>query len=79
MYLHINKNCVIKNDSVIGVFSMENIENTKEYKKLCENLKENIIDLSENQPKTFLLTKEGNKVKGYILKIGVNTIKKRMI
>lgn len=79
MYLHINKNCVIKNDSVIGIFSIENIQNTKEYKNLCENLKENIIDLSENQPKTFLLTKENNVVKGYILKIGVNTIKKRKI
>lgn len=77
MYLHIGKNCVIKNNSVIGVFSFKNIENTKEFKNLQENLQNNIIDLSNGKAKTFILTEENDLVKGYISNIGTSTIKKR--
>ena len=74
MYLHINKNCVIKNDSVIGIFSIDNI-NIDDF----ENIKDNIEDLSDGTPKTFILTMEDGKAKGYILKLNAETIKKRKI
>ncbi len=79
MYLHIGKNCVIKNKCVIGIFSIANIKDTDEYKKLKENMKENINDVSNGQNKTFILTKEDNIIKGYISNIGIDTIKKRKI
>lgn len=72
MYLHINKNCVIKNNSVIGIFSKEIIP------KLSENV-ENIKDLSDGNPKTFILTENKGKFIGYISKLNVDTIKKRKI
>lgn len=71
MYLHINKNCVIKNDSIIGIFSINNIDNFKNI--------DNIIDLSDGNPKTFILTEENGVTKGYIIKLNVDTIKKRKI
>ncbi len=74
MYLHINKNCVIKNDSVIGIFSIDNI-NIDDF----ENIKDNIEDLSDGTPKTFILTIKDGKAKGYILKLNAETIKKRKI
>ena len=77
MYLHIGKNCAIKNDSIIGIFSYDNIKNTKEFKNLYENIIENIIDISEKQQKSFILTKKDSIIKGYITNIGTNTIKKR--
>lgn len=77
MYLHIGKNCAIKNSSIIGIFSYDNIKNTKEYKNLYENMKKNIIDISNNQQKTFILTESDYVVKGYITNIGTNTIKRR--
>ena len=77
MYLHIGKNCAIKNDSIIGIFSYDNIKNTKEFKNLYENMNENIIDISEKQQKSFILIEKDSVVKGYITNIGTNKIKKR--
>ena len=77
MYLHIGKNCAIKNNSIIGIFSYDNIKNTKEFKNLYENMNENIIDISDKQPKSFILTEKDKIIKGYITNIGTNTIKKR--
>lgn len=77
MYLHIGKNCAIKNNSIIGIFSYDNIKNTKEFKNLYENMDKNIIDISDKQPKSFILTEKDDVIKGYITNIGTNTIKKR--
>lgn len=72
MYLHINKNCVIKNDSIIGIFSIDDIEKVRESA-------ENIEDYSEGTPKSFVLTEENGKTKIYITKLNVDTLKKRKI
>ena len=77
MYLHIGKNCAIKNNSIIGIFSYDNIKNTKEFKRLYENMDKNIIDISDKQPKSFILIEKDNIIKGYVTNIGTNTIKKR--
>lgn len=77
MYLHIGKNCAIKNNSIIGIFSYDNVKNTREFKNLYENIKENIIDISDEQPKSFILTEKDNIVRGYVTNIGTSTIKKR--
>ena len=46
-------------------------------KNLYENMKENIIDISDDQPKSFILTEKDKVVRGYVTNIGTNTIKKR--
>ncbi len=79
MYLHIGKDFVINNKNIIGIFNIDYIKNTKEYKSLYENLENqgNIEIISENQNKTFILVEEKNKIKGYVTNIGTNTIMKR--
>lgn len=81
MYLHIGKNCVIKDNSVVGIFDIEKISNTQEYQNIYNYLQanKNIIDISSNQKNTFVLTEDNKKIKGYISNIGTNTIKKRKI
>lgn len=64
-----------------GIFNIENIENTIEYKNLYEELysKRKIEDISCNQKNSFILLESGKEVKGYISNIGTNTMKKRKI
>ena len=47
------------------------------YKDLEEN--DNIIDLSEGEGKSFILVEKNKEKKGYVAKIGANTILKRLI
>jgi len=78
MYLHIGKDCVINNKEIIGLFSLEYIKNTKEYKRLYENLENmnNIINISD-EDKTIIITEKDNKVKGYMSNISTTTLAKR--
>ena len=81
MYLHIGKNCVIKEKEIIGIFDIEKIHKTPEYMNLAKKLEEekNLLDISLNQKNSFILTKEKNVIKGYVSNIGTNTMKKRKI
>ena len=79
MYLHIGKEYVINNKEVIAIFNLEYIKNTKEYKKMYEQLEKNktIINISKNQEKTFILTEKSGLEKGYLTNIAASTIGKR--
>ena len=79
MYLHIGKDFVIKKKDIIGIFNIEYIKNTKEYKTMYANLEEinNLINVSDKSDKTFILLKHNESIKGYITNIGSNTIGKR--
>ena len=79
MYLHIGKEYVINNNDIIGIFNLEYIQNTKEYKKMYEQLeRENSIkNVSKSQEKTFILTEKNGVKKGYLTNIGASTIGKR--
>ena len=71
MYLHIGKDIIINNEDIIGIFNIDYVKNTKEYKKMIECLKENgdLINISDNQNKTFILTEKNPLIKGYITNI----------
>ena len=79
MYLHIGKDFVIKKKDIIGIFNIEYIKNTKEYKSMYKSLeeKDNLINVSDKQDKTFILLEDNKNIKGYITNIGSNTIGKR--
>ena len=66
---------------LFGVFNIEKIENTDEYKNLCEMLenKKKLEKISEDKNNSFILTEYKNDIKGYISNIGTNTMKKRKI
>ncbi len=75
MYLHICKETIIKQESIIGIFKMSTIEKTKEFNDLKDNYEKNnnLIDESDNDKKSFIITND----KGYISNISVETLEKR--
>ncbi len=79
MYLHIGKEYVINNNDIIGIFNLDYIKNTKEYKKMYELLDKEkaIINVSKTQEKTFILTEKNGIKKGFLTNIGASTIGKR--
>lgn len=81
MYLNIGKEYIIKSKDIIGIFNIDYIKNTKEFKSLCKSLEEqkNIIKATTEKEKTFILVENNKNKKGYITNIGVNTIAKRLI
>lgn len=78
MYLHIGKDCVIEEKKIIAIFNIETIKKNKEYNNFFENIKNNLIDISDGIEKTLILIKDKNK-KGYITNISSTTLKKRNI
>ena len=81
MYLHIGKDCIINSKDVIGIFNLDYIGNTREYKTLYKRLEEEkkISFVSEKQEKTMVLVKDKKEEKAYFTNIGVYTIAKRLI
>lgn len=79
MYLHIGKDLIINNNDIIGIFNIDYIKNTKEYKAMYKSLEDenNIFRVADVQPKTFILVEKNNNVKGYLTNIGSTTIGKR--
>ena len=81
MYLHIGKDFIINSRTIIAIFNIDYVKNTKEYKAMYKSLEEsgNIVFVSDKKGMSFILTEENNIKKAYITNIGVNTIAKRMI
>ena len=81
MYLHIGKDLSLNSKDIIGIFNIDYIKNTKEYKSMYKSLQEDgkILDISDYTNKSFILIEKNKDKKGFITKIGVNTITKRLI
>ena len=79
MYIHIGKDLVMKEEDIIGIFNLDYIGNTKEYRNFKSNLEEQKLlkIITPNLGKTFILTECKGKTKAYITNIGASTIGKR--
>lgn len=79
MYIHIGKDLVMKEEDIIGIFNLDYIGNTKEYRNFKSNLEEQKLlkTITPNLGKTFILTESKGKTKAYITNIGASTIGKR--
>ena len=78
MFINISKDIIIKTEDIIGIFNLDYIKNTKEYRNFFNNMidKKEIIKIS-NIEKTFILIKNKKGIKGYITNVSANTIGKR--
>jgi hypothetical protein len=80
MYLHIGGEYMIKKDSIIGIFDLENTtisKITKEYLTDKEKTSK-VITVNEEMPKTFIVSNNNNITKVYITSISSKTLEKRI-
>lgn len=78
MYLHIGKDKMINRKDIIFILDYKGLKENKIFNEFFENIKkENIKDISENNPKTIVITKEENAIKAYISNISSNTLANR--
>ena len=79
MYLHIGKDVVIKSENIVAIFDIPSIEKKNSLENICKNLgiSDKIIDVSENNKKSLIITNKNNETKGYISNISSITLGKR--
>ena len=63
MYLHIGKDTLIDTNGIIAILNIETLEK--------------IIDVSEKNKKSLIITVEKNETRGYISNISTSTLERR--
>ncbi len=80
MYIHLGGDYVVREEKIIGIFDLENTtvsKKTRDFLSSCEKRKE-VINVSYELPKSFILTGDKNKAKVYISQISPSTLSKRL-
>lgn len=79
MYLHIGKEKIIKTDEIVGIFDLDTAtisKSTRKYLTLAEK-KGDVVNVTSELPKTFIVCKEKGKRRVYISQISSATLNKR--
>lgn len=78
MYLHIGKDEMIKKENILFILDYKNLKEDKIFQDFIQNIpKENKMDISGENPKSIIITKENEKIKVYISNISSNTLASR--
>ena len=80
MYIHLGGDYVIRQDEIIGIFDMENTtvsQKTRSFLSKAEKRKE-VINVSYELPKSFVITNKNKKNKVYISQISPATLSNRL-
>lgn len=81
MYIHLGEEIVVRSADVIGIFDIENTsvsKHTKEFLAFSEK-RGNVVNVSYEMPKSFVICKNGEKETVYISQISAATLSKRSL
>ncbi|MBQ8533472.1 MAG: DUF370 domain-containing protein [Clostridia bacterium] len=79
MFLHLGQDTVIKTDSIVGIFDLDNttvMKSSREYLNKAEKLKQ-VVYVSYELPKSFVVCVENGKRNVYISQLSSQTLIKR--
>ena len=79
MYLHLGQDIVIKSSDIVGIFDLEKTSVSKKTKEFISKASKHaeVITVSYEMPKSFIITKENGIEKIYISQISCTTLLKR--
>ena len=81
MYLHLGNDYIVKTQTVVGIFDLETSTINKHTRKMLSvfQKKGDVINVTDEMPKTFILCKEENgREKIYVSNISSATLLKRL-
>lgn len=79
MYIHLGQNVVVEENSIIGIFDMDNTTESKITINFLNNAEKSgrIINISEDIPKSFVVCQKNDKVTVYLSQLNPATLMKR--
>ena len=80
MYLHLGEKIVIRTESIIGIFDLDNTTISKNTRNFLTRAEKNgeVINVSYELPKSFIVCMKNKERKVYISQIAANTLYKRI-
>ena len=81
MYLSIGGDMAVRESSILGIFDLDNTSYSKHTRNFLSHAEENgqVIPVSQDLPKSFLLSREYGMDHVYLLQFSSGTMEKRMM
>ncbi|MBO5211175.1 MAG: DUF370 domain-containing protein [Clostridia bacterium] len=79
MYIHLGNEMVVSEKDIVGIFDLETTTISKHSRKFLEiaEKQKQVINVSYELPKSFIITNKNNENKVYISQISTGTLQKR--
>ncbi len=80
MYLHLGAGAVVRTDSIVGVFDLDNTSQsqiTRRYLAAAEKSGQ-VVNVAEDIPKSFVVCRDGDKTAVYLSQMSPQTLFKRI-
>ena len=79
MYIHLGNEMVVSEKDIVGIFDLETTTISKHSRKFLEiaEKQKQVINVSYELPKSFIVTSKNNENKVYISQISTSTLQKR--
>ena len=80
MYIPIGSDMSVRDKSIIGIFDLDNTTYSKHTRKFLSQAERNgeVVTVTEDIPKSFLLTSEFGMDRVYLCQFNAATLEKRM-
>ncbi|MCX7715067.1 MAG: DUF370 domain-containing protein [Clostridia bacterium] len=79
MFLHLGRDVLVNTKNVVAIFDMDNTTISKASRKFLSEAQQNgaVVNVSDELPKTYIVTNTNNTTKVYISSISSATLLKR--
>lgn len=79
MYISIGGDMAVRDGSIIGIFDLDGCSMSKKTMEYLQNAEKNgvLLNVTEDNPKTFLVTEEYGMEKVYFTQLSAATLEKR--
>ena len=80
MYIPIGSDMSVRDQSITGIFDLDNTTYSKHTRKFLSQAEQNgeVVTVAEDLPKSFLLTSEFGLNRVYLCQFNAQTLEKRM-